>query len=46
MGKRLLGRPRHRWEDMLAEVGIERMNWIQLAEDRDFMNETLKFLKL
>ena len=49
MGKRPLGRPRHRWEDNirmnLADVGIERMNWIQLAEDRNrwkaFVNATL-----
>ena len=38
-GKRLLGRPRHRWEDNikmdLQEVGCEWMNWIDLAQDRD-----------
>jgi hypothetical protein len=37
-GKRLLGRPRRRWEDNikmdLREIGIDRTNWIQLAEDR------------
>jgi hypothetical protein len=37
-GKRPLGRPRHRWEDNikmdLREIGIDGMNWIQLAQDR------------
>jgi hypothetical protein len=36
--KRLLGRPRHRWEDNikldLREIGINGVNWIQLAQDR------------
>jgi len=34
-GKRLLGRPRHRWEDNikmdLQEVGCGGMDWIELA---------------
>jgi len=38
-GKRLLGRPRHRWEDNiktdLQEVGCEGMAWIELTQDRD-----------
>ena len=38
-GKRLLGRPRRRWEDNikmdLSEVGCDPRNWITLAEDRD-----------
>jgi len=38
-GKRLLGRPRGRWEDNikmnLQEVGCEGMDWIELAQDRD-----------
>ena len=38
-GKRLLGRPRHRWEVTikldLKEIGWEDMDWIHLAEDRD-----------
>jgi hypothetical protein len=38
-GKRLFGRPRHRWEDNikmdLQEVGCGGMNWIELAQDRD-----------
>jgi hypothetical protein len=37
-GKRLLGRPRHRWEDNikmdLREIGIDGANWIRLAQDR------------
>jgi hypothetical protein len=37
-GKRQLGRPRRRWEDNikldLKETGIDRANWIQLAQDR------------
>jgi hypothetical protein len=37
-GKRPLGRPRHRWEDNikldLRVIGIDRTNWIQLAQDR------------
>jgi len=37
--KKLLGRPRRRWEDNikmdLKEVGCEGMDWIQLAQDRD-----------
>jgi hypothetical protein len=38
-GKRLLGRPRRRWEDNikmdLQEVGGGGGNWIELAQDRD-----------
>ena len=38
-GKRLLGRPRRRWEDNikmdLQEVGCGGLDWIKLAEDRD-----------
>jgi hypothetical protein len=37
-GKRPLGRPRHRWEDNikmdLRDIGIDGVNWIQLALDR------------
>jgi hypothetical protein len=37
--KRLLGRPRRRWEDNIKmdvkQVGCEGMDWIELAEDRD-----------
>jgi hypothetical protein len=38
-GKRPLGRPRRRWEGNIKadirEVGCERMDWIELAQDRD-----------
>jgi hypothetical protein len=37
-GKRLLGRPRHNWEDNikldLTEIGINGANWSWLAQDR------------
>jgi hypothetical protein len=38
VGRRPLGRPRHRWENNikidLREIGIDGVNWIQLAQDR------------
>ncbi|KAJ4425795.1 hypothetical protein ANN_27420 [Periplaneta americana] len=38
-GKRLLGRPRRRWEDNIKmdwrEVGYDDRDWIDLAQDRD-----------
>jgi hypothetical protein len=38
-GKRLLGRPRCRWEDNmkmnLQEVGCQDMDWIDLSQCRD-----------
>jgi hypothetical protein len=38
-GKRPLGRPRRRWEDIIKmdvqEVGCGGMGWIGLAQDRD-----------
>jgi len=37
-GKRSLGRPRHRWEDIkldLQAVGCGGMDWIELARDRN-----------
>jgi hypothetical protein len=37
-GKRLLGRPKRRWEDNInidfREIAIDGANWIQLAQDR------------
>jgi hypothetical protein len=49
-GKRLLGRPRRRWEDNiimdLREIGIDGANWIRLAQDRvqwrAFVNTVMK----
>ena len=39
-GKRPLGRPRRRWEDIirmdLEEIGINAGNWVDLAQDRDY----------
>jgi hypothetical protein len=39
-GKRLLGRPRHIWEDGirmdLREIAWWSVDWIQLAQDRDW----------
>ena len=37
-GKRSLGTPRHRWEDIkmdLQKVGCGDMGWIELAQNRD-----------
>jgi hypothetical protein len=38
-GKRVLGRPRHKWEDNikldLENIGWDVMGWIALAQDRD-----------
>ena len=38
-GKRLVGRPRHRWVDNirmdLQEVGFGYVDWIGLVQDRD-----------
>ena len=50
-GKSPLVRPRRRWEDIikkdLQEVGLEDMDWIDLAEDRDrwraVMNAVMNF---
>jgi hypothetical protein len=49
-GKRLLGRPRRRWEDNikmdLREIGIDGANWIRLAQDvvqwRAFVSTIIK----
>jgi hypothetical protein len=48
-GKRLLGRPRSRWEDNIKmdrrEIGIDGANWIRLAQDsvqwRAFLNTVM-----
>jgi hypothetical protein len=38
-GKRPLGRPKHRWEDVnrmdLRETGLGGVDWIRLAQDRN-----------
>jgi len=37
-GKRSLGRPRHRWEDItmgVKEIGWEGLEWIDVVQDRD-----------
>ena len=38
-GKRLLGKPRRGWEDNirmdLQEIGINAVNWVDSAQDRD-----------
>jgi len=38
-GKRLVGRPRRRWEDNIKmdvkEVGCGYMDWIEVGQDRD-----------
>jgi hypothetical protein len=40
MGKRPLGRPRHRWEDNirmdLEEIGVNAWNLVDLAQDKDY----------
>jgi hypothetical protein len=39
-GKRPMGRPRRRWEDGirmdLREIGLVGVDWIRLAQDRDW----------
>ena len=39
-GKRPLGRPRRRWEDIIGtnikEIGINTRNWVDSAQDRDY----------
>ena len=48
-GKRLLGRPRHRWEENIKmdfqEVRCEGMDWIELAQEseslRTFVNAVM-----
>jgi hypothetical protein len=48
-GKRLLGRPRHRWEDNikinLQEVGGGCGDWMELAQDRDRWRELVGTLR-
>ena len=39
-GKRLLGRPRRRWEDNIRmnieEIGINAGNWVDSAQERNY----------
>ena len=38
-GKRPLGRPRRRWEDIrmnLKEIGINTRNWVDSSQDRNY----------
>ena len=34
-GRRPLGRPRRRWED-LEEIGVNAGNWVDSAQDKDY----------
>jgi hypothetical protein len=47
-GKRLLEIPRRRWEDNikvdLGEIGWDGMDWIDLAEDRDWWRALLNMV--
>ena len=40
VGKRLLGKPRHKWEENigmdLKEIGINTRNWVESAQDIDY----------
>ena len=48
-GKRPLGRPRHRWEDIklnLQKVGCGSLDWIKLAQDRDRWQELTAVMNL
>jgi hypothetical protein len=48
-GKRLLGRPRHRWEDNIKmdfqEVDGGRGDWMELAQDRDRWQALVSMVK-
>ena len=35
VGKRLLGRPRRRWESNII-MDINMRNWVEFAQDRDY----------
>jgi hypothetical protein len=45
-GKRPHGRPKHRWKDnikiYLKEIGWERVDWINLAEDKEKWQAVVK----
>jgi hypothetical protein len=42
-GKKPLGIPKHRWEDnvKIQEVGCCCMDWIKLAQDRDWWRDLI-----
>ena len=44
IGKRPLGRPKHRWEDNtrmnLKEIGIDMRNWVDSAQDKECGTES------
>ena len=44
-GKRLLGRPRHRWKDNikinLKQIGMITRIWVDWGQDRDYWRATL-----
>jgi hypothetical protein len=48
-GKRPLGRPRHRWEDNIKmdveQVGGGRVDWMELAQDKDRSRELVSTVK-
>jgi hypothetical protein len=45
-GRRPLGRPRRRWKDniktVLREIGFGDVDWIHLAQDRDWWRALVK----
>ena len=49
-GKRLLGRPRRRWEDNirmdLQEIGISAGNWVDSAQDRNALVNVALILRV
>ena len=40
IGRRLLGRPMHMWEDNIRmdikEIGVNTRNWVDSAQERDY----------
>ena len=50
VGKRPLGRPRHRWNITitmdLKDIGINTRNWIDSAQDMDYSRATVNELRV